>query len=248
MRYWGKNIEIDGSFYQTEMGKKLLPTAAEKAQWKAMGSYFQYEGNVEFYEVTVQNMMREIAGNKVGQILIRAINQSAQKLRIIPLTSKEQAFQKKIPCANPVGGYNPKGNACVIWYEPWSRIPNLIFGGNSPYQVLVHELQHAVRQMRGKWYNTGAVGGFPNSEELFSVLIENMYLSAAGQPERMVGAYDQGIPLGNRSDKDFLKQYFNEISVWCDQMKDLTVQLELIHSIWNPIRVRRSVLDLIITL
>lgn len=253
MRYWGKNIEIDGSFYKTEMGKKLLPTAAEMAQYKATGNLFQHEGDVEMYEVTVQNMMRDISSNQVGEILISAINSTPLKLRIIPLTNKEQ-INGKIPCANPVGKYNPKGNECVIWFEPWSRIINLFTGGNSPYQVLVHELQHALRQMRGKFYNSGPIGlfsnlpTFPNAEELFSVTLENMYLSAAGQPQRMLGSYNQGIPLGNRTDRDWYKQYGNELEIWCKDLPDMTVQLERIYGIWNPIRIRRGVLDFSINL
>jgi hypothetical protein len=254
MRYWGKNIEIDGSFYNTEMGKKLIPTAAEMAQLTATGNIFQYEGNAEIYEVTIQNMMRDIENNSVGKILIQAINQSPRTLRIIPLTWKEQSQSKKVPCANRVGNFSSAGNDCVIWFEPWSRMMNLIYGGNSPYQVLVHELQHALRQVRGKYYMTGALtsitnaAAFPNAEELFSVTLENMYLSAAGQAQNMLGAYTQNVPLGNRTDRDFYKQYGNELEVWCKELPDMTVQLERIYGIWNPIRVRRGVLDFVITL
>jgi Effector protein len=262
MRYWGKNIEIDGSFYNTAMGKSLLPSSSEMAQLQASGNFFQYEGNVEVFETTMQNMMREIGKNSVGKILIDAINRSPKTLRIIPLTGKEQ-FQVppgkkgKVPCANAVGNYNPKsGNDCVIWFEPWSRMPSLMPGGsgNTPYQVLVHELQHALRQMRGKLYMTSALVGitglptFPNAEELFSVTIENMFLSAAGMPQNMLGSYSQNVPLGNRTDKDFYKQYGNELEVWCKELPDMTVQLERIYGIWNPISVRRGVLDFVITL
>lgn len=246
MRYWGQNIQIDGSFYKTEMGKNLLPTSSEMVQYKATGNYFQHEGNVETYEETVQNMMRDIEANSVGKVLIAAINRSPLTLRIIPLTSKEQSQSNKVPCSIPVGSYNPRGSESVIWFEPWSRIPNLIVGtGSSPYQVLVHELQHSLRQMLGKWFvsNKGRVGGFPNLEELFSVLIENMYLSAAGRPQLMLGSYDPVASLGSRTDVDFYKQYGNEVNIWCDEMRDLTIQFERISGIWNPIKVRREALN-----
>ena len=133
------------------MGKKLLPTTAEMAQLTATGNFYQWEGDAETYETTVQNMMRDIQRNSIGGILIDAINRSKNQLRIIPLTGKEQFQQGKIPQANQVGQYRPEGNDCVIWFEPWSRMANLLLGsGNSPYQVLVHELQHALREMRGK--------------------------------------------------------------------------------------------------
>lgn len=244
MRYWGKNIEIDGSFYNTEMGKNLSPTSVEMEGLKSAGNFFQYEGNVEIYETTVQNMMREIASDQIGQILLLALEQCSPKLRIIPLTSKEQSLLKKGPCAIPIGNFNPTGSECVIWFEPWSRIANIIggTGSSSPYQILVHELQHALRQMRGKWFNLGpgAVGVFPNAEELFSVTIENIYLSSAKQPQRMLGAYDPGVPLGNRTDKDFYKQYSKEIDVWCNDLRDLSDKMEKLPGFWNPIRVRKG--------
>jgi hypothetical protein len=254
MRYWGQNIEIDGNYYNTAMGKSFLPTSAEMAQLKATGNYYQYEGNVDVYETGVQNMLREIEKNEVGQVLLWKINQAPKKVKIIPLLGKEESRGSNF-CANSVGLYNRSGNDCVIWYEPWSRMPNLLSGsGNSPYQVLVHELQHAVRQVWGKWNPTGPLAtvtgaaAFPNAEELYSVTIENMYLSAAREPHRMLGAYVQNVPLGNRTDRDFYKQYGNELETWCRDMPDMTVQLERIYGYWNPIRVRRGVLDLVITL
>jgi hypothetical protein len=251
MRFWGKNIEIDGSFYDTAFGKTMLPTAAEMAQLVAAGNFFKHEGNAEFFEVTIQNMLREIDSDAVGKILIDAISRSNKMVRIIPLTWKEQSQLGRIPCANRVGNFSTGGNECVIWFEPWSRMLSLFTGvGSSPYQVLVHELQHALRQMRGKLINSGPLGSgaFPNPEELFSVTIENMYLSSAKQPQRMLGSYSQGTPLGSRTDKDWYKQYGNELEIWCKELPDLTVQLERLYGIWNPIRVRRGVLDFVITL
>lgn len=126
MRYWGKNIEIDGSFYNTAMGKNLLPTPAEMAQLKAAGNYYQHEGDVGFYEETVQTMLKQIdRENSVGQILIDAINRTPKTLRIIPLTGKEQMKGKNFQ-ANCVGSYNQQGNDCVIWYEPWSKMPAVL--------------------------------------------------------------------------------------------------------------------------
>jgi len=255
MRYWGQNIEIDGSYYNTPMGKSLLPTPAEMAMLRATGNFYQNEGDVEVYEVTIQNMLREIEKNPVGEILISKINRAPKKLRIIPLLGKEEMKGQNF-CANPVGSYNRSGgNDCVIWYEPWSRMLGLFTGtGTSPYQILVHELQHAVRQLWGKWNPTAPLvtitgaAPFPNAEELYSVTIENMYLSAAKEPQRMVGAYSQNVPLGNRTDRDYYKQYGNELEVWCKDLPDMTILLERLYGIWNPIGVRRGVLDFVITL
>jgi hypothetical protein len=247
MRYWGENIEIDGTFYNTDAGKQLIPNAAEMAQLQATGNFYMYEGNAETYEETVQNMMRDIEANQVGKILMLAINQTSSKLRIIPLTSKEQFQLGRIPCARPIPTADRKGTECVIWFEPWSRMLNQLTGvGNSPYQVLVHELHHALRQMRGKWHSAARLGAFsnpvafPNAEELFSVTIENIFLSSMGQPHRMLGSYNQGAPLGNRTDINFYNEYRKEFEVWCGDLPDVKGQLERVYGIWNPIRVRNA--------
>src|SRR5690242_551819 len=113
MRYWGQNIEIDGSYYNTQMGKSLLPTAAEMAQLQATGNYYQYEGNVDIYESGVQNMLRDIEKNEVGQILLWKINRAPKKVKIIPLLGKEEAKGSNF-CANLVGNFSTSGNDCVI--------------------------------------------------------------------------------------------------------------------------------------
>lgn len=251
MRYWGKFIEIDGSYYDTPMGKSRLPNAAELAQYVAGGLMFNLEGNASVYEETIQNMLRDISKDPVGSILIDGINRANRLVRIIPLTSNEQSKMNIKPCANPVGQVSAKGNECVIWYEPWSRMMGVFTGlGTSPYQVLVHELHHALRQVRGKWANLppSTFSGFPNPEELFSVTIENMYLSSINQPHRMIANYTEGVPLGNRTDRDWYKQYGNELETWCRDLPDTTVQLERLFGIWNPIRVRGGVLDFVINL
>lgn len=242
MRYWGKNIEIDAAFYNTDAGKKLLPTEAEMMFLRSSGSFYQSEGIIEIYEKTVQDMMREIEKNSIGIILVTAINAMPRKLRIIPLTSKEQSQLNRTPFTNCVGDINPRGNESVIWFDPWSKMANLFSGtGVSPYQILVHELHHALRQMRGLWTLAGRVGNFPFVEELYSNMFENIYLSAAGQPQRMLGAYDQNVPLGSRTDKDYYNEYSKEIEKWCSDLPDLSNKLRLIHGIWNPIRVSRGI-------
>lgn len=91
MRRWGNRLEIDGSFYDTELGKRLGPTARELAQLVATKNPLQYEGNAIVFEETIQNMLREIERDQVGRSLIGAISCLSRTVRIIPLTSKEQS-------------------------------------------------------------------------------------------------------------------------------------------------------------
>ena len=266
MRYWGKNIEIDGSYYKSPLGQSFMPKPLERQELLKRNAFFQFEGDVENYEKAVQEILRLIENNRVGKVLMQAINRDANKLRIIPLTQNEQKspgkdkagndIPGKRPCANGVGNINPRaGNDSVIWFEPWSTMPSFNFGGILPQQVLVHELQHSLRQMRGKFYKSpplysvlGIGEAFPNAEELFSVTIENMYVHDAGIPQNMMGTYNQGSIGRVLSDKDFYKQYVNELDVWCRELPDLTVQLQTFRGIWNPFRIRRGVLDMTIFL
>jgi hypothetical protein len=248
MRFWGNNIEIDGSFYTTAMGQSFMPTATEMATLKASRSYFQFEGDVETFEKTVQDMLRSIESNRVGQILISKINRAGRTVRIIPLTGKEEFWEHKRLQAIPVGRFEKTGWESVIWFEPWSNVPNLGGpSGTSPYQILVHELQHSVRHLWGKVYvdrtplkdATNRVT-FPNAEELFSVMIEDLYLSSAGQPQRMVKEYDPPVLMGGWTDREFYRQYQTQIDVWCKDFPDMAGQLEGIAGVWNPIRIRRG--------
>ena len=247
MRYWGNNIEIDGSYYDTPMGKSFLPTPAEMAQLQATGNYFQFEGNVEIFEVTVQDMLREIEKNPVGRILLSKIASSGRTLRIIPLTGKEEFSHNVRLQSIPRGQFNGTGWESVIWYEPWSNIPNLGGpSGTSPYQILVHELQHSVRHLWGKVYtdtnplkDTTKKITFPNAEEFFSVMIENLYLSFAGQPQRMMKEYYPPVPIGSSTDWEFYRQYHTVIDAWCNDFPDMAGQLVGIGGTWNPIWISR---------
>src|SRR5437588_10274476 len=98
MRYWGKQIEIDGSYYNTVHGKLMGPTPAQLADLKASGNTYQFEGNVAVFEETVQNMIRDIDRNPVGHVLIDGIDRCSCTVRIIPLTWKEQTILRRWLC------------------------------------------------------------------------------------------------------------------------------------------------------
>jgi len=197
-------------------------------------------------------MMRDIDRNPVGSILIDGINRSSRTVRIIPLTWKEQTVLKRYLCARVVGTLSFRGNDSVIWFDPWTFMPNLVTGGTSPYQILVHELQHSYRDAVGKALPVGPMprvltSAFPNIEEFFSVMIENMYVSADGKPHLMRSNYLGGNPTGAPADTIWYKQYINEIDLWCGDHPDLTVQLQRLPGWWNPIRVRWAILNGLVT-
>lgn len=82
--------------------------------------------------------------------------------------------------------------------------------------ILVHEMVHGLRQMAGVNYQKGVplqkkkIGGervncYPNIEEWFAVLIQNIYRSECGRNLRI----DYGTTLGEFSDKEFVRRGMN---------------------------------------
>jgi hypothetical protein len=66
-------------------------------------------------------------------------------------------------------------------------------GSDSADEVLLHELVHAVRLMRGVFNKFAMSGGFENQEEFLAELVENVYRSEKGRPPIAYG----GAPLSN---------------------------------------------------
>ncbi|MGH6929812.1 MAG: hypothetical protein ACREEV_15955, partial [Dongiaceae bacterium] len=202
MRYWGPNIEIDGRYYKTDMAKS-------RGLWPG-------EDNIELYETTVQDVLRTIeTKSTVGKTVIHAIGRSPKKLRIIPLTITERygptsrgtwprpmndtaASPKNfnvcyvgMPCYTGSGG----GSDIILYYEPysWNGYDTMI--GHDPGQdqqpddVLLHELVHCLRMMRGQFAKYTVAGPFRDSEELFAVMIRNMYVAQMGRVKSLQAQY-----------------------------------------------------------
>lgn len=66
-------------------------------------------------------------------------------------------------------------------------------GADSADEVLLHELVHAGRQMRGVFNKFAMTGGYKNQEEFVAELVENIYRSEKGRPPIEYG----GAPLTN---------------------------------------------------
>src|SRR5262245_42309137 len=74
MRYWGKNIVIDGSWLEKE--GVYLPN-------QAVIGLQAYKATI--FEETVQGLLRQLQGSsRVGAAVIQMINASPRELRIIP--------------------------------------------------------------------------------------------------------------------------------------------------------------------
>jgi hypothetical protein len=256
VRYWGKNIEIDGSYYATAMAKSrgLQPG----------------EDNIALFETTVQDLLRTIeTKSTVGKTIILAINRAPRTLRIIPLTIAERygptsrgawpvatndaaASPKNfnvcyvgMPCYTGAGG----GSDIVLNYEPytWNGYDTLIGqdpgGDQQPDDVLLHELVHCLRMMRGQLYKYTVVGPFQDSEELLAVMIRNMYVAQMGRVNSLQARY--GAPVFQtmtgswfKTVTDFYHDYGAIIEQFCREMPDVCDPFASMVGFWNPFRTR----------
>lgn len=256
MRYWGKNIEIDGSYYKTDLAKS-------RGLWPG-------EDNIERFETTVQDLMRTIeTKSTVGRTIIHAVNRSPRKLRIIPLTIAERygptsraswptavknaaASPHKamicyvgMPCYIGIGG----GSDIVLNYEPysWDGIDTMLGqdpnSDAQPDDVLLHELVHCLRMMRGQLHKYMVAGPFQDSEELLAVMIRNMYVAQTGRVNSLQAKY--GAPVFERMTgswfntvTDFYHDYEQAIEKFCLEMPDVCNPFGTMAGFWNPFRVR----------
>src|SRR5262249_50774702 len=87
----------------------------------------------------------------------------------------------------PIGGSGMgTGTNATIFYRPeaWG-----VFGtastaaapSNRPDEVLLHEMVHAARDMKGVSYLLPMAKGYENEEEFLAIVITNVYLSEKGQ-------------------------------------------------------------------
>jgi len=259
MRYWGKNIEIDARYYKTALAKGH--------------GFLPGEDDPERYETTVQGLLRTIeTKSTVGKVIVQAINRSPRKLRIIPLTIterygptsrgswptpvKEAAATPKnfnvcyvgMPCYAGTGG----GSDIVLNYEPytWAGFDTLY--GQDPGQdqepddVLLHELVHCLRMMRGQFAKYTLAGPFVDSEELLAVMIRNMYVAQMGRVKSLQARY--GPPVFQamtgswfKTVADFYHDHEAAIEQFCKEMPDICNPLGAMVGFWNPFRARAVV-------
>jgi len=134
------------------------------------------------------------------------------------------------------GGCGVSGSDVVVEYQPYVLRFNA--GIAKPDNVLLHELVHALRDMRGLYLTGPAPAGFPNIEELFAVMIEDMYLSAAGRNGEVHLTYTNNADVGSPAELEerFTKRFPVEIAWFIKQLSGLSKQLASLSVPFNPLR------------
>ncbi len=261
MRYWGRNIQIDGTWYHT-------PNAAGKARPPVATDQL-----VKSYEKDVQDILRRIASTRVGGLILRLINQRSTKtLRFIP--NVYRAFNPGARPVNPARGQKEGigdpagcpskeksvgGTDVVISIEPKSWRGGLPKSSGidphglwAPDDILVHEAFHALRYMKGIVKRTPMGDGWTEREEFYAMIIANIYRSEKGQPVNALRAWHRGRTfrrmvdvLGGElpsADLSFYMTYESEINCLCREMPEVCGPLgrprcsnTMLRCTWNPI-------------
>jgi hypothetical protein len=138
----------------------------------------------------IEFMRRSFWSTRVGAIT-SSDNSLAGKLKDAPFIGVKYTgtpYDSIVPCDRHNGtcgksGHQPPGVPDVHWRGTGGGSdatiflsPNRVHGeGND--EVLVHELTHATRFMRGISHQMPVSGGYKNHEEFLAMVVENMYRS-----------------------------------------------------------------------
>jgi hypothetical protein len=156
------------------------------------------------YRSSVVEQLDKIWGTWTGWAVLRAIIDSGKTVTIVPYSPEDEktmgrrnAFARPTDtkAASPHGREAGSGSDSSVHFsaDTWESLPTCskavtsgclpsIFAQNrGPDDLLVHELVHSIREMRGQlMLNPTRTKGYENEEEYFAVLVQNIYASEKG--------------------------------------------------------------------
>jgi hypothetical protein len=184
--YTWRGISIDGDTEYFGLVKQLLLYVAK--YWPGEAILQEIEDVTKTRTLTIQARTRDDIRND-GRCL--AADGPTDRTRSEPADLDES---RRFDGAGPGAGYDPPdtqpgdGSDALVLYSPqeWTSAAGKrqCHAGSDPYPdvVLVHELVHAVRDMRGingeKYSLAGDLAAYDNEDEFMTVHFENTYVSA----------------------------------------------------------------------
>jgi len=231
MRYWGRNIQIDGTKVRASLHDeplRLYDNTAEAA---------------ESYEVRAQNRLRQISTNQAGGILLDAINDQP---RVVTLKPCSMAFWDRYGAeadADSASAANGGGGSAVtIWYDPMffvgSNMTEKDPGGHfRADDALFHECVRAYRQTLGVWRNI-AMPQWTNREEFYAVMMTDIYLSVGRRDFDRRGNYDRTFTAmaSSLGDAAFYRTYASELNQFRSDAIRFCAKIVAMALGWNPLR------------
>src|SRR4051794_14239875 len=152
----------------------------------------------EYEDAVLYNIDVRLAGRKTGRALLTAILAARPKIILIrPIgeisvdSSGTVAF--KTPTAKgwdpmtgrekiATGGYAV--NSLITYFPAALDGSDQASPGMRDDEVLLHELVHGLRDMRGQHSITAMSDGYDTVEEFMAILVSNIYASEVGRPLR----------------------------------------------------------------
>jgi hypothetical protein len=231
MRYWGRNIQIDGTKVRVSVHNeplRLIDNTPEAA---------------ESYEVRAQNRLRQISTNQAGGILLDAI---AAQPRIVTLKPCNMTFWNKYgaeaEAVSDSGAKGGGGSAVTIWYDPMFFAASNMTAKDPGSHIraddtLFHECVHAYRQALGVWRNI-EMPLWTNREEFYAVMMTNIYLSSGRRDFDRRGNYDKTFVAMAPSlgDAAFYSAYSSELNQFRSDAIQFCAKIVAMALGWNPLR------------
>jgi len=254
-RRWGQNLVVDGSWYTKDDALALLVYYAFAGTTSLAATRVPGVANtnvVDSYELRVLEILRKITtGSSVGRLLITLINASPRTLRIVPVGLNQSKYTRALPVACLPTACAGGATDSLLRFEPiaWGNTPTATIDPGKHFRsddVLLHEMFHALRQMRGLFAATPMGEAFHFVEEFYAIMVTNMYVSEVGRPESRRA--DHLLPFDRLYEKptgpfvdtdvDFFIRHKAEVDAMIKQMPDFCAPLGEINNPlpWNPIK------------
>lgn len=181
------------------------------------------------YVAQVVGMLRALDSLRTGRAVQTFIRAASQWTRVQPYDGRGG------PC-NAWGGGNNDGGSIFFTPLTFAKAPCASSGaaGNTPMEILMHELVHVVRVISGNWLKESVT---KNDEELIAVMITNILSSELNRCLR--GGYGSfpcvNSPIGEYQ-TSYYKAYLPLIETVHKQNQSLARVLARIDVPFNPIR------------
>jgi Effector protein len=230
MRRWSQKIKISGDWimYSADPRDSNLHRNPDAAQ----------------FEEKTQRILKQIAGNAVGKILLDAFTgppPAPHDVTIRPV-SRDAIFRQ-----GAIANFEEKANETddehanvgsdvTIWFNTdGPTVSGHVFRSDD---TLVHEIVHALRQVRGRWRNMGNAS-YDSREELFATMITNIYASSDKRNQDMRGSHSRAFVPMTQTPDAFMSQWNHEILDFRTYMDDIyssIARLQVAQAAWNPLR------------
>ncbi len=195
------------------------------------------------YTKIVGQLLNTIGKQDSGWLVLDAIRGSGRTLTIRATTPLLESIESNPGNAHP---YKPGKTHCAkaadseLEFVPAPWIDSTKLDPTGQYRsddVLVHELVHEARQMRGVFCKRRMRDGWDNTEEFLAILIANIYRSEKDASNKLRADHQPVWKTLTMSDYDFWMRYAQEIYSLKNDMNRLFTGLSQVRSEWNPIRV-----------